>query len=120
MRIECKPGVKFEDFQEVNTALLTLLAAFCMYCDQLKKPCIITSIKSDCVKGRSSTTHCDGRAFDASSKHFTKEQIDAFVNHTNIVYKGIAATSLSDGEKRAVIYHKVPGSGYHFHFQVKR
>lgn len=126
---ELKEGVKLEDIQMLHPNCIVLLGAFTLYCMENKLPCVVTSIHSDAAKGRVSTSHAEGRAFDARSKEWSWFHIERFMFHMNEKYKNIAAISARDGKPRAVVHHRASWfdydkqkwryGAYHFHLQCK-
>lgn len=115
----CKEGVDIEDFQYMSPYLMSMFSYFLGYCLQHNLPCVITSIKDE-AKGRVSKTHEQGRAFDASVRGWSEFHIQRVIHLMNNKFKHIAAISASDGQPRAIVYHKVKGNAWHFHAQVRR
>lgn len=117
--IKFKPGVDPIDFFGCSPNLILLLGHFALFCRVNKLACTITSI-TDNQPGRVTEVHAQGRAFDASVKGFTTDEIDWLLSTFNEKHKYIAAISKSDGKRRAVIYHRVEGGAHHLHFQVDK
>lgn len=120
MILKFKDEVNPKDLEMIQPALLTLLTAAALYCNEYNLPCEVTSLVSDRegVKA-TSTTHEEGRAFDLSVKGWTETHIHRFVYLMNRDYADIAAISESDHKPRAVVYHN-SGYGEHLHIQVRR
>jgi len=113
-----KRGVNLNDLMELHKDMFGLFYAFVMYCSYKSLPCKITSIK-DLATGRVSTTHETGRAVDISTRGWSVDDIDDALIHFNRGYENIGAISFRDGVSRALVYHRVKGSRYHFHLQVR-
>ncbi len=113
-----KHDVNIEDLTEMTPYALILLGATVAYCYNHKLECNITSLKEE-VTGRVSSSHRDGRAFDLSTKQWKLKDIEKLCNYTNGKYKTISAISASDLKPRACVYHKIEGSAYHLHLQVR-
>ena len=117
MTFHLKQGVDIQDLTKLTPNTLILFADFVSFCYRNKLPCVITSLCED-VPGRISSTHREGRAFDASSGGWTDDEIGKCEKYFNEKFKDIAAISYIDNLPRACIYHKV--NGWHFHFQARR
>jgi len=111
-----KPEVTLNDLENANPKLLIVLGYFGLFCQEHTLPCLITSLFTDAVKIRSSSTHRDGRAFDASIRGFTDEDIKMLVEYMEDKVGSLGAISLSDNIRRVVICHG--GTARHLHFQV--
>lgn len=113
-----KAEVDLNDLMMVHPSLMKLIMAFLLYCDEHNQLCMMTSLKTDVVKKRKSTTHRDGRAVDFSSRGWNTLHRKRVLHLINDKYKDIAAISISDKKPRAIIFHDI-GLGEHFHLQVK-
>ena len=118
LTIDVKNEINFEDFKEVDAKLIIVLGYFSLFCYENKLDCKISSIKEE-VQGRQTTTHRDGRAFDASIRSFGNGDILKCIEFMNKHVGHLGAYSASDGEQRVIVYHDI-GKGPHFHFQVHR
>lgn len=117
-----KEGVNHEDWHRVHPNLLVLADYVLAHCETHNLPLIITSIIRPKIKGVSvSKTHQEGRAFDASVKGWSDEDIRFLVDAVNEKLS-IGAISFSDGKEREVIYEDgiTAGTAPHLHFQVRR
>lgn len=114
----CKDGVNIEDLMYMNPYLLKMLTSLALYCSEHQLPCVVTSIMDD-AEGRVSKTHEQGRAFDVSVRDWPELHIHRVVHQFNQKYKDVGAISSKDGKSRPVVYHKVDGNAFHFHFQVR-
>jgi hypothetical protein len=115
-RFLIKDGVDIRDLQKISPNLLIVLGHFILFCKKRKLRCCLTSIM-DLVSGRVSKTHEQGRAFDASIRGWTMDDIQACIEHMSEVCGDLGAHSLNDGLQRVVVFHT--GTAEHFHFQVK-
>lgn len=118
-RVYKKPEVSMEDIMVIDTKLAVLMAHFFVYCENNNLPCTVTSILSDQVKGRVHSTHSEGRAFDASVKGWSEDQIKKAIAYFNLSFRHIGAISAKTGRPTPIVYHKTKGGAYHFHFQVR-
>lgn len=116
--IKVKPEVIFSDFQFVSPKLIIVLGHFLDFCNHNSLPCLITSILDD-APNRTTTTHEEGRAFDASARGWTKRDVYNLTVYMESRVYSLGAISKSDNKRRVVIYHDA-GNGPHFHFQVSR
>lgn len=98
--------------------ILILLGFITVFCYENKLPCKITSLKTDRVAGRISTSHKEGRAADFSIKGWPKNKIIELETKMNGKYYDIAALSKSDKIPRACIVHG-EDANKHIHLQVK-
>ena len=118
-KIEFKNDIKLCDFSLLQPNSRILFQEFIVYCKSNNLRCRITSLISDREGVQSvSTTHQTGRAFDASIKGWTTDEIDNCILHFNLNYTNIAAISANDKKPRAVVHHN-SGYGAHLHFQVR-
>lgn len=108
----------FSEFQTVSPYLIIVLGYFFSFCEGHNVPCKITNIKNK-FKVSKSSTHPDGRAFDASVRGWTPEKIQKCVKWMDKEVGYLGALSASDMKARVVVYHDA-GLGSHFHFQVTR
>ena len=123
-RIKVKQGVNFEDFNEVNASLIIVLGYFLNFCEKNGLECTVTSVKEH-VEGRTSSTHEQGRAFDASVEGFSDSDILRCIGYMNKHVGKFGAYSSSDYKQRVIIHHEVfdkygVSMGPHFHLQVHR
>lgn len=85
-------------------------------------PCVISdavsSQEEDEALKRVSSTHREGRAFDVSTRGWSKESIDECVRVMGFKYRHLAALG-QDGNPRLVYFHNA-GTGDHLHFQVAK
>ena len=85
-------------------------------------PCVISDAVSsqseDEKLQRVSSTHREGRAFDISTRGWSKESIDECVRIFCFKYRHLAAIG-QDGNPRMVYFHNA-GTGDHLHFQVAK
>jgi len=118
-KLEFKSDVKVKDLSCLTSNCIAMFASFLEYCRKHGLRCKLTSLKSDRENVKSvSNTHETGRAFDASVKGWSKEEIKDCLDYFNEHYKTIAAISYGDMKPRAVVYHDA-GYGSHLHFQVR-
>lgn len=117
-KIEFKPEVDCNDFRFLNWKILIIFLEFIKWCQENDYPVMVTSIKSDEVKGRTSNTHKEGRAIDISCRGFDTDSIDEVVHYINKKFPNMGAISSKDGASRAIIAHN-SGSGIHFHLQCR-
>jgi len=115
--ISFKKEVVKSDLEELSPATLLIFSALCLYARRRGFPIVVTSIKSDLVEGRVSTTHATYRAIDVSSKGWTKAHCKAVEEMLNINFKTIGAITKL-GEIKACVWHDA-GSGPHFHCQSR-
>ena len=78
----------------------------------------VSSQAEDVALSRVSSTHREGRAFDLSTRGWTKDSIDECVRVFNFKYRQIAALG-QNGDPRLVYFHNA-GTGDHLHFQVSK
>lgn len=78
----------------------------------------VSSREEDERLKRVSSTHREGRAFDVSTRGWTKESIDECVRIFGFKYRHLAALG-QDGNPRLVYFHNA-GTGDHLHFQVAK
>lgn len=78
----------------------------------------VSSIQEDQKLARVSSTHREGRAFDLSTRGWTKDQIDECIRVMGFKYRHMAALG-QDGSPRLVYFHNA-GTGDHLHFQVAK
>lgn len=116
--VKFKKGVDPGDLRKMTANCGILFFEFINWCKYKRLPCEITSLISDRENVQAvSKTHETGRAFDASTRGWSTEDIDDCVFHFTTYFKNIAAISASDLKPRAVIYHDA-GLGSHLHFQT--
>lgn len=78
----------------------------------------VTTLEEDEKLKRVSSTHREGRAFDLSTRGWSKDLIDECVRVFGFKYRNIAALG-QDGSPRLVYFHNA-GTGDHLHFQVAK
>lgn len=111
--IEKKPEVQLEDFLEMHPNLYIILGYFMQYARFNKLPVKITSMFSDIVQGRQSTTHLSGRAVDLSINGWSEQHqknVVMFVEGRVGMYGAIG----KDAKRRCILVH---GDVPHFHVQ---
>lgn len=115
--------LKINDLRMINPKLLQIFAFVVTWANERSLPVEFTSIirtpEENRMLGSSSSTHCDGRAFDMSARGWTTDDIDDLIFDVTDKFKDWGAISASDFQSRPVIYHDI-GHGSHFHFQVRR
>ena len=115
-----KDDVDPSDLRKLTPSCGIIMVEFINWCRHKKLPCRITSLISDRKNVKAvSTTHEDGRAFDASTHGWDHQNIEDCTFHFNTYFRNLAAISAKDLKPRAVIYHDA-GLGSHLHFQVRR
>lgn len=137
-KVPHKTGVNPENWRMVDSDLLTLGHFFLQFCSARKLPALITSIIRPRIEGISvSDTHAQGRAFDASVRGWTVDDLDEILIECNRIYAPrMGAVSAMDGLPRAVVYEygqglclvptkatqfsKCNNAFPHLHFQVRR
>lgn len=77
----------------------------------------VTSLEEDQILNRVSSSHREGRAFDASTRGWPEEKILQFMAHFSEKYKGIAAVAGKSGSPTLIVRHDT-GHGDHFHVQI--
>ena len=115
---EIKDGVNLEEIQKMKPLLFVVLGYFLEFCQLHNLPAKITNIGS-VFHVSVSTTHSEGRAFDASVKGWTKRDISDCIQFLDDKVGYAGAYSLSDGKQRVAVYHDA-GLGPHFHMQIRR
>jgi hypothetical protein len=99
-----------------------LLCEACMWAWVNDLPFVVTDTRStpeeDGKLNRVSSTHREGRAFDSSTKGWTKEKIDECMRLFGTKYAAIAAQG-SDGKPRLIVHHDT-GHGDHLHWQINK
>lgn len=117
--IKFKPEVRKQDLFEVSPVTLMIFSALCVYAKQNCLPILITSIKSDIVTGRVSTSHADYRAIDVSARGWARHQCKFIEDKLNATFVNEGAIGASSGLVRACVYHNA-SSGFHFHLQSRK
>jgi len=117
--VTCKDEVVDRDLLELKEHAHTLLGFVLSFCMVHNLPIRFTSIKSDNVTGRVSTSHIESRAFDLSIKNWPSGSAWKLCQEINEKYGYLGAYSNSDGKQRACVLHDV-GQGQHLHIQCKR
>jgi len=90
-----------------------------VYADLKNLPALVTSMFSDPVPNRVSTTHEDKRAIDFSLRGWGEANIAELEATLNYTYGSIWGTCREGGKPRVCVVHN-SGSGRHFHLQVRR
>jgi len=116
--MEVKPEVNIADLFEIHSNLMAILLFTNTFCNENNLPFVITSLKTDKVSGRVSSSHRDGRAADVSLKYWPEYKIIEFETKVNGIFYDQAAISKSDNRKRACVIHD-SGKGRHIHLQVE-
>lgn len=117
-KLKQSDGCLVSDLQKIHPPLIIVLGYFCRYCDENGLPCNLTNILSK-FKVSKSTTHPDGRAFDASPRGWKKSDITKCIKFMNRHVGHLGAISSKDKKRRVAVYHNA-GKGWHFHFQVAK
>lgn len=78
----------------------------------------VTTKQEDEALNRVSSTHRESRAFDISTRGWTKDDIDECVRVFSLKYRHMAAIG-TDGQPRLVYFHNA-GYGAHLHFQIHK
>lgn len=78
----------------------------------------VTTEAEDLALNRVSSTHRESRAFDISTRGWTKDNIDECVRIFSLKYRHMAAVG-TDGQPRLVYFHNA-GTGDHLHFQIHK
>ena len=86
--ITFKDELDVADLRRMQPKIIWLLIDFWHHCKINNLPCLITSLMED-APGRKSTTHKDGRAFDASVRGWKEEDIDLFLVNFNNKWRNI-------------------------------
>jgi uncharacterized protein YcbK (DUF882 family) len=118
-----KQPLKINEVRMINPKLFLILAFVVDWAEQRNLPVVITSMirtpEQNRMLGSKSSTHCDKRAFDMSSKGWSTDDIDDLIADVSREFEDVGALSASDLKSRPVIYHNI-GHGSHFHFQVRK
>lgn len=116
-----KPETKDRVLLLTPMAML-FLADFVQWALDKNLPVVIsdtfTTLEEDEKLNRESDTHRTGRAFDISSRGWTKDDIDECVRVFFAKYRKVGAVD-GTGEPRPIKHHD-SGHGAHFHCQVNR
>ncbi len=108
------------EFLSIEATLV--LCDVIMWAKQKQISCIITdavtTLEEDTKLKRQSSTHREGRAFDISTKGWSRDLIDECIRVFSFKYRHLAAV-LEDGSTKLVYYHDA-GTGHHLHFQVAK
>lgn len=116
-----KDGVK-ERLIDLHPNALMVLCDVLRWTIEKQIPFVVsdanTSLEEDQILNRVSTTHREGRAFDVSTRGWTKENIDDCIAQFSFKYRYLAAIG-SDGQPRLVYFHNA-GTGNHLHFQIHK
>ena len=115
-KIEFKKEIDLRDLSRMKFTIIKVLFDFADYCRANDLPCLITSLMED-VKYRKSLTHIQGRAFDASVRGFSEEDIQALLLEFNGKYANQVGTAPKGKDPKVVICH---GDAKHLHFQIRR
>lgn len=119
---DLKVPTEIYELQVLSPYALFIFAAVVKYCYDVGFPApTITSIgrtqEEDAALGAESNSHQTLRAFDISSRPYTKKAIDDIIAHMTKNYGQYGAVN-DKNEIRLVIYHKVEHNTFHFHFSV--
>lgn len=108
------------DWENVHQSLRILAYELVEYCKSRNLPLVITSIIRPMIKGVSKTDiHSRGRAFDCSVQGWSVQDCLDCEKWMNDNYGDkFGAISISDGKKRACVYHN--GTGMHLHIQCRQ
>ena len=123
-KIEFKPELDISDLRRMKPKIIWLMIDFWEYCKERNLYCCVTSM-TEYASGRVSSTHREGRAFDASVRGWKEEDIETFLAHFNKKWANIG-TAPRGKEPKAVIYHATKNkdgeivSPGHLHFQIRR
>lgn len=116
-----KPEIK-DRLIYLTPMAMQFLADFVQWALDKNLPVVITEAVTtkaeDEALNRVSDSHETGRAFDISSKGWTRDEIDDCVRVFFAKYRLIGATD-AVGSPRPIIHHD-SGHGAHFHCQVNR
>ena len=122
--IELKDGLRVEDLMYLDPRLIIVLGHLTAFCFQNNIQCKLTSLSTDYVEGRKSTTHLEGRAFDLSIIHWPKQKVTEMKDYLLARVGQYGAYSTSDGKKRLIVIHNVEVQerklGVHAHIQVSK
>lgn len=77
----------------------------------------VSTLEEDLALNRKSSTHRDGRAFDISTRGWSREHIEEFQNVFNNQYGKHGAISKQTGKPKLILHHNA-GTGMHFHVQL--
>lgn len=116
--IKLKKGVNVWDLLSMKPELMEMLAFVSRFAHEHNLPCLISSI-TDPAKNRVTKSHAQGRAFDLSIRGWPIGKIKLLIYLINERFKKVGAIGRKSGLSRPVVYHKVKGNVYHFHFQVR-
>lgn len=116
--ISFKSEVRKEDLFELSPVTLMIFAAFCTYAKENVLPVMITSIRSDVVNNRVSSSHLDNRAIDISSRGWARHQCKFIESKLNQMFVHEGAIGTISGDIRACYWHNA-GSGWHFHISSR-
>lgn len=118
LKIKQSPDCMVTDLQQVQPLLLVVLGWFVHFCDSHELHCEVTNIFGKFAVSKSDT-HPEGRAFDASVRGWSKQDVDDCLQFMDDKAGRLGAFSASDQKQRVVVYHNV-GLGNHLHFQIQR
>lgn len=119
-----KDPSEYVELQYLHPYAFLVFADLVRFCHDSKMPtpvvtCVCRTPEEDAALGAESDSHSTRRAFDISSRPYTKDQINSILNYMNTQWLKYAAIN-SQGQVRLAIYHKVDGNAFHFHFQIHK
>lgn len=107
---------------DLSPLLLLILSDLIVWGIDKQLPVIVTDsvsdLNEDAALERVSSTHRQGRAFDISTRGWTRDSIDECIRVFSFKYRHYAALGM-DGTPRLVYFHNA-GTGEHLHFQIHR
>lgn len=132
VEVHFKDELDVKDLHRMKPHILMVLVEYIDWCRNKALPCVISSLKED-VPGRRSSTHCEGRAFDASVRHWGDDaqerdelaaECEEFFNNK---YSNLG-TAPRGRPPVVCVYHENAGQEHiepekrrkHLHFQVRR
>lgn len=122
---KCKDREEIHELTIIHPYALVVFSDLVRFCYDSKYPAPVltsicrTSTENELVGGESDT-HVTRRAFDISSKNYTKDQITNICNYLNLTWGKQYGAINSQGQVRLAIHHQVPGGAPHNHIQINR
>lgn len=117
-KLTFKDGVNIKDLKDMHHWVHSIFAELIHYCMIRDKEVVVTSLMTDQVEGRVSSSHVTGRAIDISGQDFSEAEAKTLESYLNMKFKDIGAISAKDGKVRACLWHN-SGYGDHFHLQCR-